>query len=79
MFGPPPKREKKKKKGVQFRNPERIRDNLAIRANLRIDSRESGHLSCKHCLLNSSAELQFNVSFVTPLNMSFGPPLPSHT
>ena len=31
--------------GVQFGNPETIRENQAIRANLRIDSRESGHLS----------------------------------
>ena len=35
-----------RKKVVQFRNPEMIRENQAIRANLRIDSRESGHLSC---------------------------------
>ena len=28
--------------GVQFGNPETIRENQAIRANLRIDSRESG-------------------------------------
>ena len=32
-------------KGVQFGKPETIRENLAIRANLRIDSHESGHLS----------------------------------
>ena len=32
-------------KGVQFWNPETIRENQAMRANLRIDSRESGHLS----------------------------------
>ena len=32
-------------KGVQFGNPETIRENQTIRANLRIDSRESGHLS----------------------------------
>ena len=32
-------------KGVQFGKPETIRENQAIRANLRIDSRESGHLS----------------------------------
>ena len=31
-------------KGVQFGNPETIRENQAIRANLRIDSRKSGHL-----------------------------------
>ena len=31
-------------KGVQFGNPATIRENQAIRANLRIDSRESGHL-----------------------------------
>ena len=33
------------KKGVQFGNPEMIRENRAIRADLRIDSRESGYLS----------------------------------
>ena len=33
------------KKGVQFGNPEMIRENPAIRANLRSDSRKSGHLS----------------------------------
>ena len=33
------------KKGVRFRKPETIRENQAVRANLRIDSRESGHLS----------------------------------
>ena len=31
-------------KGVRFGNPETIRENQAIRTNLRIDSRESGHL-----------------------------------
>ena len=31
-------------KGVEFGKPETIRKNQAIRANLRIDSRESGHL-----------------------------------
>ena len=36
-----------RKKGVQFRSPETIRENQAIRANLRIDSRESGHLSTR--------------------------------
>ena len=40
----PPKRDSRKK-GVQFGNPETIRENQAMRANLRIDSRESGHLS----------------------------------
>ena len=34
-----------RKQGVQFGNPETIRENQAIRANLRIDSRESGHTS----------------------------------
>ena len=34
-----------RKKGVRLGNPETIRENQAIRANLRIDSRESGHLS----------------------------------
>ena len=33
------------KKGAQFGNPEAIRENQAIRANLRIDSCESGHLN----------------------------------
>ena len=37
----------RKKKGVLFGNPETvIRKNQAIRANLQIDSRESGHLRC---------------------------------
>ena len=34
-----------RKKGVQFGNPGAIRENQAIRVNLRIDSHESGHLS----------------------------------
>ena len=41
----PPKRDSQKKKEVQFGNPETIRENRVIRANLRIDSRESGHRS----------------------------------
>ena len=32
------------KNRIQFGNPETIRENQAMRANLRIDSRESGHL-----------------------------------
>ena len=39
-----PKRDSQKR--VQFGDPETIRENQVIRANLRIDSRESGHLSC---------------------------------
>ena len=44
---PPPKRDSEKKgnRAIQFGNPETIRENHAIRANLRIASRESGHLS----------------------------------
>ena len=42
----PPQSAIRKKKGVQFGRPETIRENQAIRANLRIDSRESGHLRC---------------------------------
>ena len=34
-----------RKKVVQFGNPKTIRENQATRVNLRIDSRESGHLS----------------------------------
>ena len=34
-----------RKTGVQLGNPETIRENQAIQANLRIDSHESGHLS----------------------------------
>ena len=34
-----------RKKRAPFGDPETIRENQAIRANLRIDSRESGHLS----------------------------------
>ena len=47
FLAPPPPRSAIRKKGVQFGNPqaETIRENQAIRANLRIDSRESGHLS----------------------------------
>ena len=44
MFSPA-KRDSQKKAGVQLGRPETIRENQAIRANLRIDSRESGHLS----------------------------------
>ena len=36
-----------RKERVHFGNPETIRENQAIRTNLRIDSRESGHLSLK--------------------------------
>ena len=42
MIFSPPKRDSQK--GVQFGKPETARKNQAIRANLRIDSRESGHL-----------------------------------
>ena len=45
-FTPPPE-ARFAKKGRQFGNPETIRKNQAIRANLRIDSRESGHLRKK--------------------------------
>ena len=45
QFLTPPPRSPIRKEGVQFRNPETIRENQAIRANLRIDLRESGHLS----------------------------------
>ena len=55
-------------KGVQFRNPETIRENQAIRANLQIDSRESGHLSarintssrhrCMHAKISTQVSLQ---------------------
>ena len=41
----PPKRDSQK--GVQFGNPKTIRENQAIRANLWIDSRESGHLRAR--------------------------------
>ena len=40
-----PPRSAIRNKGVQFRNPKTICKNQAIRANLCIDSRESGHLS----------------------------------
>ena len=40
------------KKGLQFGKPETIRENQAIRANLQIDSRESGHL--RACIFNPS-------------------------
>ena len=50
----PPKRGAQKKKRfrtVQFGNPATIRENQTIRANLRIDSRESGHLSARAAFL----------------------------
>ena len=46
IFSPPPP-SPIRNKGVRFSNPETIRENQAIRANLRIDSRESGHLRSK--------------------------------
>ena len=39
-----PVKRNSQKMGVRFGNRETIRENQAIRANLRIDSRESGHL-----------------------------------
>ena len=48
----PPKRDSQK--GVQFESPETIRENQAIRTNLRIDSRESGHLRSYSCVTLSS-------------------------
>ena len=42
IFGPP-KRDSAEKR-VQFGNTDTIRENQVIRTNLRIDSRESGHL-----------------------------------
>ena len=53
------------KKGVQFGNPETIRESQAIRANLRIDSRESGHLSLG-TLLSLVLFVRF-FGFVSPL------------
>ena len=47
-----PSRSAIRKKGVRFGDPETIRENQAIRANLRIDSRESGHLSLRALLGN---------------------------
>ena len=38
------------KERVQFGNPATIRENQAMRANLRIDLRESGHLSAQPSL-----------------------------
>ena len=40
-----PRNAIRRRRGSQFGNPQTIRKNLAIRANLQIDSRESGHLS----------------------------------
>ena len=48
LLTPPPPGRDSQKKGVQFGNSETIRENQAIRANLRIDSRESGHLRTEH-------------------------------
>ena len=39
-----------RKNGVQFGNPETIREKQATRANLRIDSRDSGHLSSSNII-----------------------------
>ena len=39
-----PAKRDSQKKGVQCGNPEMIRENQKICANLRVDSRESGHL-----------------------------------
>ena len=49
-----------RKKGVQFGNPETIRKNQAIRANLQIDSRESGHLRFQIAMISNTAERQPN-------------------
>ena len=56
-----------RKNGVQFGNPETIRENQRIRANLRIDSRESGHLSSGETLraqrlkkFNLACKVQFH-------------------
>ena len=46
------------KKGVQFGNRETIRENQAIRANLRIDSRESGHLRPKELVSQNKNNLK---------------------
>ena len=48
LFTPPPPGAIRRK-GVERGNPETIRENQAIRANLRIDSRESDHLRTVHC------------------------------
>ena len=48
---PPPPEARFAKEEVEFGNPETIRENQAIRANLRIGLRESGHLS--HFLISS--------------------------
>ena len=42
----PPKRNSQKKGLIQFGDPETIRENQALHANLRIDLHEAGHLSC---------------------------------
>ena len=47
IFEPGAPRSAIRKKGVRFGNPRTIRENLAIRANLRIDSRKWGHLSLR--------------------------------
>ena len=58
-----PKRDSKE--GFQFGNPQAIRTNRLIRANLQIDSRESGHLSSSvsvsamKCITNS--KINFSV------------------
>ena len=56
-----------RKNGVQFGNSEPIRENQAIRANLRIDLRESGHQSFEHhsrefCSAKENADQGFYVS-----------------
>ena len=67
MFSPS-KRDLQRRGEVQFGNPETIRENQAIRANLQIDSRESGHLSFKTL---SSLNGRFG-----PEKKKFSPPPP---
>ena len=62
-FSPPKTRKcDSHKKGVQFGNPDTIRKNQAIRANLRIDWRESGHLSVEISVGNMAPQICMHAS-----------------
>ena len=62
---PPPPRSAIRKNGVQIGNPETIRENETIRANLRIDSRESAHPSLQNmCSILAQTFSASNVCFI---------------
>ena len=63
----PPKRDSQE--GVQFGSPETIRENQTIRANLWIDSHESGHLCFRQ--LNSESQVLGQQKGVTSICSDF--------